>query len=428
MNEAIIIVLILMMICFLIRIPISLTMFGVAITYFLLSGMNPGQLLGIVMSRLNANGNLVAIPLFIFMANIMNSGKVTEHMFTFCKAVIGNRKGALAYLNILISLIFAGMTGSAVADASGIGMMEIREMDKDGYDTPFSAAITAATSVMGPIFPPSIPMVVYALFAEASIGKLFMGGMIPALLIGLGLSAYVHYVSKKRNYPAGITLSKKEFWEYVLKAIPALMSPVILLVGIYSGVVTATEAGVLASAWAILVSIYPYKCISVKSFLTAAKDTVIQTGTIIAIVSGAFALSHIVTLSGLGTFICDTFLSLTSNKYVFLLIVNVLFLFLGMLFDTQVLQLVFLPLVLPVVNALGIDLVHFGVLITVNMMLGMTTPPYGVLCFITAGLGKVTVQSVFKEVLPMCAIMITILMLITYIPGIVTFIPNLLMG
>ena len=428
MNSYIIFALILMMFCFLIRIPISLTMFSVSAVYFILNGMNPGQLLGVVMSRLSANGNLVAIPLFIFMANIMNSGKVTEHMFTFCKAVIGKKKGALAYLNVLISLIFSGMTGSAVADASGIGIVEIKEMEKDGYDTAFSCALTSATSVVGPIFPPSIPMIVYALFAEASIGKLFMGGIIPAFLIAAGLSIYVFYISHKRNYPEGIKLSGNEFWRYILTAIPALLTPIILLVGIYSGIVTATEAGVLASMWAIIVSIYPYKCLSWKTLWLSIISTVKQTGTIIAIVSGAFALSHIVTLSGLGNSICDTFLAFTSNKFVFYFVVNIVFLFLGMIFDTQVLQLVFLPLVLPIATAYGIDLVQFGVVIVFNMMLGMSTPPYGVLCFITAGLGKISAHSVFKEVLPMSLIMIVILFLITYIPGIVTFIPNILMG
>ena len=426
MKTQIISAIVLMMILFMIRSPISLTMYLVAIAYFFGTGMNPGQLLGIVMSRLYANGNLVAIPLFIFTANIMNSGKVTEHMFTFCKAVIGKRKGALAYLNVLISLIFAGMTGSAVADVSGIGLMEIREMDKDGYDTPFSCAVTSASSVMGPIFPPSIPMVVYALYAETSIGKLFMGGMIPAIMIGIGLCAYISYISKKRNYPEGIKFTRKEFWKYTLSALPALMTPVILLTGIYSGIVTATEAGVIAAVWAIIVSVYPYRCITLKSLFRCIMDTVKQTGTIIAIVTGAFALSHIVTLSGLGKAICSGFLSITTNKYIFLMIINVLFIMLGMIFDTQVLQLVFLPLVLPIVNALGINPVHFGVLISVNMMIGMTTPPYGVLCFISAGLGKVSIQSVFKEVIPMTAIMIGILLLITYIPGFVTFIPNLL--
>lgn len=417
-----------LLVCFLIRMPISLSMFITAISYFLMRGMDAGQVLTIAMSRLSSASNLVAIPLFIFTANIMNSGKVTEYMFTFSKAVIGKRKGALAYLNILISLIFSGMTGAAVADASGLGIMEIREMDKDGYDMPFSCALTAATSVVGPIFPPSIPLVVYALYAECSIGQLFMGGMIPAILVCIALGGYVHHISHKRNYPEGVKYTRKEFWKYVLQALPALMTPVILLGGIYSGVVTATEAGVLASLWAIIISIFPYRCMSWRILWKAVKDTVVQTGNIIAIVAGAYALAHIVTLSGLGNSICSAFLSLTTNKYVFLVIVNIMFLMLGMLFDTQVLQLVFLPLVLPVATALGLNLVHFGVMIVFNMMVGMCTPPYGVLCFITSSLGKTPVQSVFKEVIPMVAMLLIVLLLITYIPQLITFLPSVLVG
>lgn len=424
----IIIAIVLLMICFLIRMPISLSMFAVAISYFLMRGMDPGQILTIAMSRLSSASNLVAIPLFIFTANIMNSGRVTEYMFTFSKAVIGKRKGALAYLNILISLIFSGMTGAAVADASGLGIMEIKAMEEDGYDMPFSCALTAATSVVGPIFPPSIPLVVYALYAEVSIGQLFMGGMIPALLVSIALTAYVHHISHKRNYPEGLKYTGKEFWTYVLQALPALMTPVILLGGIYSGIVTATEAGVLASLWAIIISIFPYRCMNLKILWKAIVDTVIQTGSIIAIVSGAYCLAHIVTLSGLGNTICNAFLSVTDNKYIFLIIVNIMFLALGMLFDTQVLQLVFLPLVLPVARALGIDLIHFGVMIVFNMMVGMCTPPYGVLCFITASLGKISVQKVFKEVLPMVGMLLLVLLLITYVPQIITFVPHMLIG
>ena len=320
------------------------------------------------------------------------------------------------------------MTGAAVADASGLGIMEIREMDKDGYDMPFSCALTAATSVVGPIFPPSIPLVVYALYAECSIGQLFMGGMIPAIMVCIALGGYVHHISHKRNYPEGVKYTRKEFWKYVLQALPALMTPVILLGGIYSGVVTATEAGVLASLWAIIISIFPYRCMSWRILWKAVKDTVVQTGNIIAIVAGAYALAHIVTLSGLGNTICNAFLSLTTNKYVFLIIVNIMFLLLGMLFDTQVLQLVFLPLVLPVATALGLNLIHFGVMIVFNMMVGMCTPPYGVLCFITSSLGKTPVQSVFKEVIPMVAMLLIVLLLITYIPQLITFIPSVLVG
>jgi tripartite ATP-independent transporter DctM subunit len=356
----------------------------------------------------------------------MNSGKVTENMFTFTKALVGNKRGALAYINIIISLIFSGMTGSAAADAAGIGIMEIKEMKKDGYDAPFSAAITAATATVGPIFPPSIPLVVYALLAGVSIGKLFAGGMVPAILICLVLGFYVWYISKKRDYPRGVKFTVREFLKFTWKALPALFTPVILLGGIYSGIVTATEAGALAAFYAIIVSVFFYRCMTLKSFIKIVKDTVIQTGAVMIIVAAAFVMSYVVTSSGLGKSIADLFLGLTNNIYIFLIIINIAFLFLGMLFDTQVLMYVFIPLVLPVAQALGIDMVHFGVIIVVNIMIGLSSPPYGTLCFITSGIAKTPLQKVFREVIPMVVVMIIVLLVITYIPEIVMAIPNLM--
>ena len=427
MSFQLILVLIVMAICFAIKVPIGLSMFCVCVVFFLTSGRNIGMVSDVAMSTLYDNTVLVAVPLFIFTANIMNSGKVTEHMFTFTKALVGRKRGAMAYINIIVSLIFSGMTGSSMADAAGIGTMEIAEMKKDGYDAPFSAAITAATATVGPIFPPSIPLVIYSMLAGVSIGKLFMGGMIPAIMICISLGGYVWYISKKRNYPRGIKFTFKEFIKFTLKASPALLTPVILLGGMYSGIVTATEAGALAALYAIIISAIAYRCISIKTIIKAIKDTVLQTGVIMCIAAAALVLAHVITSTGLSSKIANGFLDITNNKYVFLLVVNLLFLFLGMLFDTQVLQFVFLPVVIPIASALGIDLVHFGVVIIVNMMIGLSSPPYGMLCFTTSSVAKVPVQKVFKEVLPMVAVMIVILLLITYIPVIVMTIPNLLM-
>lgn len=427
MNDLIIFLpLIILAVCFLLRIPIAIGMICAAAIYLMVTGADLGIVTDSIMGSLYSNTVLVAIPLFIFTANIMNSGKVTEYMFTFTKALVGRRRGAMAYINIIVSLIFSGMSGSAIADASGIGVIELAEMKRDGYDTPFSAAITASTAVVGPIFPPSIPMVVYAMIAGASVGKLFMGGMIPAAMICLALGAYVWYISKKRNYPKGEKFTFRQFAKYTLKAFPALLTPVILLGGIYTGIVTATEAGALAAAYTILISIFAYRVLRFKGFIKAVKDTVIQTGIIIAIIAGAYAMSYVVTYSGMGEVITGWFLGMTENKYVFLFIINVVFLILGMLMDTTILNLVFVPLVLPVVTALGIDLVHFGVVIVVNMMIGMATPPYGLLCFITSGLTGEPLQKVFREVLPMVALQIIVLLLITYIPAIVMTLPNLM--
>ena len=427
MNILIFLPLIIITVCFILRAPIGLSMICACIVFFLTMGKDIGLAASIPMSSLYSNTVIVAIPLFIFTANIMNSGLVTERMFTFTKALVGKKRGAMAYINIIVSLIFSGMSGAALADVSGIGTIEISEMKKDGYDMPFCAAITAATSVVGPIFPPSIPLVVYAMLAGVSVGKLFMGGMIPAVLICIALGIYVWYISKKRNYPMGVKFTFREFIKYTVKAFPALLTPVILLGGIYSGIVTATEAGALAALYTIIISVFIYRCLSFKGLIKAAKDTVIQTGIIIAIIAGAWILSYVITSTGIGAIIANAFLSITNNKYIFLLIINIAFLFLGMLFDSAILTFVFIPLVLPVATALGIDLVHFGVVIVVNMMLGGVTPPYGILCFTISGLTKTPLQKVFKEVLPMAGVMTIVLILITYFPAIVTTLPKLLM-
>lgn len=382
MNSVIFLPLILLAFCFLLRIPIGLGMIGSCLVYFVVTGMDIGIISDIIMSQLYASSVMIAIPLFIFTANIMNSGKVTEYLFTFVKALIGTRRGALAHLNILISLIFSGMTGSAAADAAGLGVIEISEMKKDGYDSDFSAAITAATSTVGPIFPPSIPMVIYAMMAQASVGKLFLGGMVPAMLICAAFAIYVAYISRKRNYPRGIHFSRKEFWRYAWKSLPALMTPVILLGGIYTGVVTATEAGALAALYTIVISIVAYKALSWKTFLRVIKDTVAQTGKVFTVVIGAYVLSYVATSSGMGKVISEWFLGFASSGFVFLIVINIAFLVLGMLFDTNVLEFVFIPLILPVATALGIDLIHLGVVIVVNLMVGAITPPFGMMCVI----------------------------------------------
>ena len=428
MNILYLLPFIILTICFIIKVPIGLSMISAGIIFFMVMGKDVGLAADIAMSSLYSSTVLIAIPLFIFTANIMNSGKVTEHMFTFAKALVGRKRGALAYINIIVSLIFSGMSGSALADAAGIGTMEITEMKKDGYDTAFSCAITASTATVGPIFPPSIPLVIYGLLAETSVGSLFLGGMIPAILICGALGVYVWYISKKRQYPYGVKFSFNEFLKYTLKALPALITPLILLGGIYTGIVTATEAGALAALYAIIISTLAYRVLKVKDFLNAVKNTVKQTALVMTIAIGAFIISHIVSSFGISDKITDWFLCISESKYVFLLIVNVVFLFLGMFLDVGVIQFIFLPLVIPAAVALGVNLIHFGVIVTLNMMIGLSTPPFGMLAFISSGVGKAELKNVFKELIPMCCVMIGILLLITFIPELVTFIPSLAMS
>lgn len=426
MNTAIIISLIILAVCFLIKIPIPISIFAGSLSYILITGDDIGLIASSVMGSMYGNSSIVAIPLFIFLANIMTSSKVAEYMFTFVKALFGKKRGATAYMNILASLVFAGMSGSALADVCGIGMMEVDEMRKDGYDSPFSCAITAATAVVGPIFPPSVQLVIFAMLSGASVGALFMGGVLPAVMICFALAVYVAIVSKKRDYPRGPGFTFKQLMAYTWKALPALLTPVILLVGIYSGIVTATESGVLASAYAILIAAFVYRVFSFKDLLKALKETIIQTSVIMATMASVYALNLVIVKSGLGASIANAILGVTDNKYVFMLLVNLVFLICGMFIPGEIPTYIIIPLLLPVATALECDLVWFGVIVTINLIFGLITPPYGMMAFVISGAAKVPLSDIFKELIPMAIILFLCLILMIFIPGIVTWIPSMM--
>lgn len=419
---------IMLFLTFILNIPVTYGMIGAGVFYLMYTGGDIGLIVGQTMGTMYTGYVLMAVPLFIFTANVMNSGKVTDAMFTFSKALIGRRRGALAYVNVIVSLIFSGMTGSAIADAAGIGKMEIESMIKDGYDKPFSCAITAASATIGPIFPPSIPFVIYAMLSGTSVGALFLGGMAPGILLAVFLSGYVWYISRKRDYPRGEKFTFVEFLKFSMKAFPALLTPVILLVGIYTGVMTPTEAGAVAALYALVIALFAYRILGFKAFLLTLKDTVIGAGQITILTGAAAVFTYIVAKENIPAMISQFILGITTNKYLLLIVINTLFLILGMFLDTAVLQFVFLPMVIPIVRLLGIDMVHFGVLICLNMMIGLSTPPFGFLLFITAGISNTPFVKITKEILPMIVVLLVLLMLVTFVPDIVLFIPNRMMG
>lgn len=415
---------------FVIRIPIALGMIMTSIFYFALA---PGPATGIGMAatqfltNLNVKFILIAVPLFVFAANVMNTGEVTQMVFNFANTLVGKARGGMGHVNVIASLIFSGMTGSAVADASGLGIMEIQAMRQHGYDDGFSCGITAASATIGPIFPPSIPMIFYAMLSGASIGALFMGGMIPGILMALFLMAYIAFIAKRRNYPRGVKYTLIEFIKHTARALPALFTPIILLGGIYTGFVTPTEAGALAGFYALIISFFVYRALGPKKLWGVIKDTVRTTGTLSLIVGAAFIFSYIVAIEHIPDMFAGVLLGVTKNKYVLLFIVNILFLILGMFIDTMCITLVFIPMVLPLIEALGIELVHFGVVVVLNMMIGLSTPPFGMLLFIVSGISGAPLKTVIKECLPMTFMLILVLFLITYVPNVVMFIPNTFM-
>ena len=425
MNWAILLLFALMAVCFIIRMPISFSMLTASIGYILITRPGDlGEVFSVITGNMFSNYTMLAAPLFIFMANVMNESEVTDKMFAFCNGLLGKLKGGTAQVNVLISLIFSGMTGSAIADASGIGTMEIEQMKKEGYDAEFSCAITAASATVGPIFPPSIPMIIYAMLSGASIGKLFMGGMVPGVLLALLLGIYVGFISYKRNYPAGVIMSRRDFGIATLKALPALLTVIILLGGIYTGVCTPTEAGALASAYAILISALIYRTMGPAKLWKVIKQSAANTATLALLTGTSMLFSYIISREQVSQAIAEAVLGITDNKYIFLLVVNIVFLLLGCIMDVSTIQLVFVPMILPLVKLMGIDLVHFGVIICFNMMIGLSTPPFGMLLVIVAGIGKCKMAGVIREIIPMVAIMIGLLLVLTYVPQIVMFIPN----
>jgi tripartite ATP-independent transporter DctM subunit len=387
-----------------------------------------GMVYSVITGDMITGFTMLAAPLFVFMANVLNEGEVTDKLFSFCNGLLGRLKGGTAQVNVFISLIFSGMSGSAIADASGIGLMEIEQMKKEGYDAEFSCAVTAASATVGPIFPPSIPMVIYAMLSGASVGKLFAGGMVPGVLLALMLMVYCLFISYKRNYPAGVKMTLRQFGKATVVAFPALFMVILLLGGIYSGVCTPTEAGAVASAYALVISALVYRTLGWKRLRTILKKTAANTATLATLTGTAYLFSKIIALEKVPNVVSAFVTGITTNKNVFLLVVNVVFLLLGCVLDVSTIQLVFVPMVLPIVKAFGIDLVHFGVVICLNMMIGLSTPPFGMLLFIVAGLGKTKIGGVIREILPMVLIMIALLFLCTYVPNIIMFIPNAMVG
>ena len=426
MSLAMIATLIIFVLIFLLRMPISLGMIAAGGVYFLINGSDMGSVANHVMNTYYSNYVIIAVPLFIFTANVMNSGRVTEMVFKFASGLSGGRRGALGHVNVIASLIFSGMTGSAIADASGLGKMEIDAMRKAGYDDGFSCAITAASATIGPIFPPSIPLVIYAMLSGTSVGALFLGGMVPALLVCIALMIYISVISKIRNYPVEGRIPFMQFLRFTFKAIPALLTPVILLTGIYTGVMTPTEAGAVAAIYAIIVAFLAYKAMSFKGLITIVKDTIRDTGSVSLMVGAASVISYIVAREQIAAQLGDLVLGMTSNPYVFLLIVNVIILILGMFIDTSTIQLVFVPIMIPIAKALGIDLIHFGLVVTLNMMIGLSTPPFGMLLFITAGISGTPLKIIMKEIMWPIIAMLIVLIIITFFPEVVLFIPRLI--
>jgi tripartite ATP-independent transporter DctM subunit len=370
---------------------------------------------------------LLAIPLFILAAEFMNSGSIMDRLLRFCNALVGRYRGGLAQVNVVQSIIFASMSGSALADAAGSGKLMQTLMTKDGkYTASFAAALTAASSVIGPIIPPSIPLVLYALVSDTSIGYLFFGGVVPGLLIGGAQMALIAFTARRRNFPVERAVPLREMPRITWEAFPALMMPVILLGCLYSGVTTPTEAAAVAAAYALLVSAFLYRSIGWRdvyySLLSSARIT-ISIGMLIA---GALVFNYVITVENIPRTLAAILKAYELSPLAFLLSANLVLLVLGCFLEGTTILLIIVPVLLPTAQALGIDPVHFGVVAVVNIMIGLVTPPYGLLLFMMVKIAEVPLKDLVREVMPFLAVMLGALALITLVPDLVLFLPRLL--
>jgi tripartite ATP-independent transporter DctM subunit len=426
MSLAFALLLLVFITAFIIRIPLAYGMMSAGIVYLVASGTDLGLFAQVTMNGYYSKFVLLAVPLFIFMAQIMNDSTVTEKIFHFAHALVGRSHGGLAQVNVVNSVIFSGMSGSAVADASGTGLVEIKAMANGGYPKDFACATTAATSTIGPIIPPSIPMVIYAYLSATSVGMLFAAGMLPGLLLAGMQMVLIYFLAKRRGYPREMWPGFGQTLGRFLVAVPALLTPVILLGGIYSGVFTPTEAAAVASLWALLLAFVVYRALGWSGFYSMFQTTVRQSATVGLIVGGAFIINYAVAIEGIPRAFADAILSLSQDPLVLVILINVLFLVMGMFLDTMVLLLIMVPVVLPVMRLVGIDPVYFGVVIVLNMMIGLSTPPFGVLLFIVSSTTRTALQDVIREIWPFLGIMLVALIILILFPDIVLWVPRMI--
>jgi tripartite ATP-independent transporter DctM subunit len=411
----------------LLGLPIGHAMIAGSILFLYVSGQDMGIAAEQVLNGLYTNYVILAVPLFILAAELMNIGSMTERLLRFCDAVVGRFRGGLAHVNIVQSVIFAGMSGSAIADAAGTGRMMQAMMTKDGkYPPGFAAALTAASSVIGPIIPPSIPMVIYALVSDASIGYLFLGGVVPGLLMALAQMGIVAVVARKRNFPVEAPIAARELPGITWRAFPALMMPVVLLGGIYGGATTPTEAAAVAAAYALAVSALLYRGVTLDNFYASLAYSARTTASIGMLIAGALVFNYVVTIENIPEALKAALAGWNLSPLGFLILVNVLLLILGCLLEGTAILLIVVPVLIPTAKALGIDMVHFGVVVVVNIMIGLITPPYGLLLFIMQKIADVPLRDLVRESMPFLFAMIAALAAITVFPGLVLWLPRLL--
>ncbi len=409
--------------------PIAVAMGLTAVGFFL--GLGEPRMIGAMAQRMYSAVSsfpLLAIPFFILAGNLMNTGGMTDRIFGFAKTVVGHVRGGLAHVSVLASMLFAGVSGAALAEAMGLGVIEIKAMKDGGFDKTFAGAVVASSSTIGPVIPPSIPMVIYGALAEVSVGKLFLGGVIPGVMMGIGIMIVIYILSVKRGYRAEQRATLAQVVRSGIDGFLGLLAPGIIMGGILGGVFTPTEAAVAAVLYALIVGCLVYRELDIRRLYAILWDTVDQTVRVMFIIAAAGMFGWLLIYIRAPQAIVEGLTALTSSPVVILLILNVILLVLGCFMEGIAIMLLTVPIFMPVLAKFGIDPVHFGVVMTLNLMIGLLTPPVGMVLYAVSTIAQVPVVRLAWELVPFMIILGVVLMLITYIPGLVTWLPNLVLG
>ncbi len=408
----------------LIGVPIAFSI-GLGSVYYFIASSKPLMMIPQKMFTTVDNFTLLAVPLFILAGNIMNTGGITRRLFYFARTWVGHITGGLGHVCVLASIIFAGMSGSATADAVGLGSIEIPAMEKEGYDKDFSSAIVLGASTIGPIIPPSIIMVIYAVVAGVSVGSLFVAGIVPGLIMGGGLMVGVYLISRKRNYPTYPRATVRQLVKATWDAFPVLLTPVIIIGGIYTGFFTPTEAAMIAVVYAVILGFF-YKEMSWRAIWQILRETSVTVGVIMFIIGITGAFGWWLSLEKIPLLFTNLIYSWTQDRVVILILINIIILIEGCFLDATPIVLIMVPILMPLLKTLNVDMVYFGILISVNTMIGLTTPPVGVCLYGVSAIAKLSIEQIVRAYLPFLSILVVVLFLLLLFPQLSLFLPNLL--
>jgi C4-dicarboxylate transporter DctM subunit len=407
------------------RLPIAFSMLCAGLAYLFVGGKDPGLAAEQIMTSLQQSYVLLAVPMFILAANVMNAGTISERLWNAANAAVGRLRGGLGHVTVLVSVVFSSMSGSALADAAGPGMVSVRMMrDVGRYPPGFAVAVTAAAATIAPIIPPSIPMILYALFANCSVAALFLGGVLPGLIMAAALMLAIAWLARRRGLAAGERLGAAAALRRMVPALLPMTLPVLLLGGIWTGIFTPTESAAVAAFYALLLAGFVYRALDWKGVYAVFAESLRASTVVMLLIAAAFVINYAVAAEQLDQALAAWIRGMDLSPLAFMLAITVLFILLGCVIDTGTLLLVLVPVLLPTVRALGIDPVYFGVVIIVNLMIGLVTPPFGMVLFVLSGLTKTPLAQVSREVLVFCAALLAALLLMVLAPGTVLWLPR----